>query len=121
MEQETKASLDKKGDDPMESTSPLPRHSRHKVIAEQEFIEPLMDNARPFFEVAGVILDDKVKVSTRFFFNIMNEAEKLQAFLDDYGARLNKRWYHFTELIASIRNFAISALKLLLGCWVRSP
>ena len=33
----------------------------------------------------------------------------MESFLDEYGARENKTWAHFTEYIASIRNLSIAA------------
>ncbi len=66
----------------------------------------------PFFRLAGIVLLNRWDFNNQFYFNLMNEAEKLEVFLDDHGAKENITWYYFREIIASIRNFAISAFQL---------
>lgn len=95
--------------------SSLPRllhRSLHKIIGEDEFLEPLKVNVIPFLRVAAGISAGRGSLSGRFYFTLMNEAEKLETFLDDYGARENQTWNYLAELVASIRNFAIAAFHL---------
>ncbi len=91
---------------------PLLRHSLNPIISEDEFVKPLEENAKPLFRLATVIQKDKSGFNTRFYFNLMNEAEKLEVFLDDHGAKENKTWFYVRELVASIRNFSIAAFQL---------
>lgn len=95
-------------------TSPpqLLRRSLHKIIGEDEFLGPLKTNVIPFLRLAAGISAGRGNLSGRFYFTLMNEAEKLETFLDDYGARENRTWNHLAELVASIRNFAIAAFHL---------
>jgi len=88
------------------------RRSLHKIISEDEFIEPLQEHVKDFFLLATTIRKGTGVFDTGFYFNLMNESEKLETFLDDYGARDNMTWNYFSELIASIRNFAIAAFHL---------
>ena len=39
-------------------------------------------------------------------------ADELESFLDDYGARTNRTFSAFAELVASIRGFALAGMKL---------
>lgn len=88
------------------------RRSLHQIITEEDFKEPVTEMATRFFRLADYILYEAEDLSSRFYSNLMNEAEKLETFLDDYGARENHTWYHFSELIASIRNFAVAGFEL---------
>ncbi|GMT41738.1 MAG: hypothetical protein IEMM0002_0149 [bacterium] len=91
---------------------PLLNRSLHKIIPEDEFLEPLRENAISLFRIASGLSVDRGTFSTRYYFTLMNEAEKLETFLDDYGARENATWHYFSELVASIRNFAIASFQL---------
>ncbi len=91
---------------------PVLKRSLHSIITEDEFKEPLQEAAFPFFRLAALIALDKRSFSNLFYFNLMNEAEKLELFLDDHGAKENGTYHHFRELIASIRNFSIAAFQL---------
>ncbi|MBI5178602.1 MAG: hypothetical protein HZA04_05025 [Nitrospinae bacterium] len=91
----------------------LPLHrSLHTIISEEEFLKPLEETSLPFFRLALLPTIDKRIFNNRFYFNLMNEAEKLEVFLDDHGAKENRTWVYFRELVASIRNFAIAAFQL---------
>jgi len=96
----------------MESSVHILRRSLHTIISEDEFVEPLKEECKEFFRLASIIRHDTRNFSARFYFNIVNEAEKLEAFLDEAGARENRKWVYFSELIASIKNFAIAAFEL---------
>jgi hypothetical protein len=96
----------------LSDTSRLLRRSLDTIIGEDEFVKPLEENAIPLFRLAAIIQMDKSGFNTRFYFNLMNEAERLEVFLDDHGAKENRTWFYFRELVASIRNFAIAAFQL---------
>ncbi len=82
------------------------------IISEEDFKKPLRERAIPFFRLAMVTALDKRSLSSLFYFNLMNEGEKLELFLDDHGAKENGTYHHFRDLIASIRNFSIAAFQL---------
>ncbi len=92
--------------------SEMTDRSLQAIISESEFIKPLKENVIPLLRFARIADMGKRGFSTRFYFNLLAEAEKLESFMDDYGARENKTWHHFAELVASIRNFAIAAFQL---------
>lgn len=88
------------------------QHSLNAIISEEQFVKPLEENAAPFFGLVSVVVANKRNFTNQFYFNLMNEAEKLEIFLDDHGARENATWYYFREIIASIRNCSIAAFQL---------
>jgi phosphotransferase system HPr-like phosphotransfer protein len=88
------------------------RRSLHTIISEEEFLKPLRENLVDFFSLASSVIDIPANFSARFYFNLRNEAQTLETFLDDHGARDNLTWNYFAELVASIRNFAIAAFQL---------
>ncbi len=89
-----------------------PGRSLLAIISEEDFKKPMRERAIPFFRLAMVTGLDKRTLSCLFYFNLMNEAEKLELFLDDHGAKENGTYHHFRELTASIRNFSIAAFQL---------
>lgn len=92
--------------------TPVNRRSLLEIISEEDFKKPLRDRAIPFFRLAMVTAQDKRSLSCLFYFNLMNEGDKLELFLDDHGAKENSTYHHFRDLIASIRNFSIAAFQL---------
>ena len=44
----------------------------------------------------------------KHYFQLINESDSLESFLDDYGARYNRTYAFLTELVASVRWFAQS-------------
>lgn len=48
----------------------------------------------------------------RRFFDLSLEADELESFLDDHGARTNRTFACFTELVASVRGFALAGMSL---------
>lgn len=92
--------------------SPEVRRSLHSIITEEEFLAPLHEIVVKFFRMASSVIDNRGNFSARFYFNLRYEAQTLETFLDDHGARENISWSYFTELVASIRNFAIAAFQL---------
>ena len=47
--------------------------------------------------------------SKRLYVSLVKESMELEDYLDDHGARSNKTWVYYGELVASIRNFASTA------------
>lgn len=81
-----------------------------EIIQENDFI-PLADKA------AGTLLafaayfveHKKIFFTRRLYVTCFKEAIELEDFLDDHGARNNKNWLFFGELVASIRNLSSTA------------
>lgn len=86
----------------------------HKeVITEKEFISIFKEACIPFFKLINYAkTQNGVFASKRFYSNLLNVSDSLEGFLDDHGARENRGWIYITELVASIRNFSISAYHL---------
>ena len=81
--------------------------SRESVITEKEFLTSLGPEATAFFEqAAGLGIRPNQRFSKEQCALLMNEAERLETFLDDVDARNNRRFSTLTELIASIRGFS---------------
>jgi phosphotransferase system HPr (HPr) family protein len=87
--------------------------SLEQVVPEQDFV-PLVSHAGVgFFGVAADLLSLESKPwSKRRLFLLQTEADELESFLDDYGARFNRTYGPLTELIASVRGFALAGLSL---------
>lgn len=83
-----------------------------EIISEDEFL-PLMQ--RPCMQFLNMYFLFKVKfygkkeISRKFYSNLIQEAEFLESFMDEYGARENKKWTFFVECLASVRNLSIAA------------
>jgi phosphotransferase system HPr-like phosphotransfer protein len=83
-----------------------------KIISEEEFLLLAHKPSAFFFKIYNSFasrLGLEKDVSRKFYSNLIQEAEFLESFLDEYGARENKEWSFFTEYVACIRNLGISA------------
>jgi phosphotransferase system HPr-like phosphotransfer protein len=83
-----------------------------KIISEEEFLQLAQEPSTFFFKIYNSFasrLKEGKDVSRKFYSNLIQEAEFLESFLDEYGARENKEWAFFTEYVACIRNLGISA------------
>jgi len=81
-----------------------------QIIKEENFV-PLADKASDsMLSIASYFRDKKAaKLSKRFYVTCVKESQELEDFLDDHGARSNKTWVYFREIVASIRNFSSTA------------
>ncbi|MBL8863610.1 MAG: HPr family phosphocarrier protein [Planctomycetes bacterium] len=50
--------------------------------------------------------------SRRHFFQLASEADAVEAFLDDFGARHNRAFAYLRELVASLRGFALAGYSI---------
>ncbi|MBI5815788.1 MAG: hypothetical protein HZB29_09285 [Nitrospinae bacterium] len=82
------------------------------LISEEEFLPLAEIHCRKLLFVLSVINDENMIVNKHYYFTLMQEAEKLEGFLDDHGARSNMRWLYFAELVACVRNFSIAGFYL---------
>ncbi len=86
-----------------------------QIISEEEFLPIIEKPSAGFFKLFNLfvsILEKEREITRNFYSNIMQEAEFLESFLDEHGARENKRWLFFVEYVASIRNLGIAAFYL---------
>ncbi len=84
--------------------------SIEKVVPEQDFVDLLRERAEPLLRASAA--PGEAAWTKRRFFDLSAAADELEAFLDDYGARTNRTFSAFTEIVASIRWFAMAGLSL---------
>ena len=60
------------------------------------------------FNSFASLLDHKLDANRKCYSSLIQQAELLESFLDEHGARQNKTWSFFTEFVASIRNLVIA-------------
>jgi len=78
-----------------------------KLILERQFVGLLQAHAEVFFRLSNSLLAPGLDSwNKKHFFQLINEADALESFLDDYGARYNRTYAFLTELVASLRWFA---------------
>jgi len=78
-----------------------------KLILERQFIGLLQAHAEVFFRLSNSLLAPGLDSwNKKHFFQLISEADALESFLDDYGARYNRTYAFLTELVASLRWFA---------------
>ena len=83
-----------------------------QIISEKDFLAlaeaPYEQFSNVFFLFERRTMEKK-DISRKFYSNLTQEAEYLENFMDQYGARENKKWSFFVECLASIRNLSIAA------------
>jgi len=78
-----------------------------KLIHERQFVGLLQAHAEVFFRLSNSLLAPGVDSwNKKHYFQLISEADALESFLDDYGARYNRSYAFLTELVASLRWFA---------------
>ena len=83
-----------------------------QIITEEEFLPLLQNSCDQFMNMCFLFIlrnESNKDISRKFYSNIIQEAEHLESFMDEYGARENKKWTFFVECLASIRNLSIAA------------
>ena len=83
-----------------------------QFIAEEEFLPFVQETSLSFFRTINSFksfVKEETDVSKKLYSHLVQEAEFLESFLDEHGARENKTWIYFSEYVASIRNLGISA------------
>ena len=83
-----------------------------QFIAEKEFLPFVQKTSLSFFRTTNSFksyVNEGTEISKKFYSHLVQEAEFLESFLDEHGARENKTWVYFSEYVASIRNLSISA------------
>lgn len=82
------------------------------IISEEEFIPLVWENSLRFLSTLSEVKNSRIEMNKTYFSALAHEADLLEEFLDDHGARSNLRWLPFAELTASVRNFAIAGFHL---------
>ena len=83
-----------------------------QIISEEDFLSLAKAPCGQFLNVFFLFKrrdEEKKEISRKFYSNLTQEAECLENFMDQYGARENKKWSFFVECLASIRNLSIAA------------
>lgn len=82
------------------------------IISEEDFLPRLQDKCQALMAALSVLGHENMTANKLYYFTLVHEAEKLEVFLDDYGARSNMRLLFFAELVACVRNLALAAFHL---------
>jgi len=81
-----------------------------KLVPEAAFVELFEARSVGFFRLGNTLLATPGRhFSRRNTFQLIEEADTLESFLDDYGARFNQTYALITEIVASVRGFAQAA------------
>ncbi len=81
-----------------------------RSVSEQDFTALLTRRAEPFLSTCAA--PGGAAWTKRRYFDLSAEADELESLLDDYGARTNRAFSAFTELVASVRGFALAGMSL---------
>jgi phosphotransferase system HPr (HPr) family protein len=78
-----------------------------RVISEERFAAVLAEEAAPLFQLANTLLGQPEPGKRRIhLYQLGIEADLVEAFLDDHGAKHNRAFVFLRELVASVRGFA---------------
>lgn len=81
--------------------------SFEEVIDERKFAGILQSSCEVYFRLANTLRARAEQGWNRkHYFQLYNETDALESFLDDYGARVNRTYNTFRELVASLRGFS---------------
>lgn len=83
--------------------------SLEEVIPERAFAGLLQGRSQTFIRLSTSLLEgERGAWSKKHYYQLLLEAEELESFLDDHGARYNRTYGAFRELVASARWFALT-------------
>jgi len=87
--------------------------SLEQVVSEQDFVPLLSAASQDLLRLTGeLVMTGRTSWSKRMLFLLYTEADELESFLDEYGARTNQTYAVVTELVAAVRGFALAGLSL---------
>jgi len=90
-----------------------PERSLEEVIDETTFARLLEGQVGTFFRLCNTLSErGSADWSKRHFYQLHSEADELESFLDDYGARFNRTYGLLREVVASIRWFALAGFSI---------
>jgi hypothetical protein len=82
-----------------------------KIISEEEFLEIFRKQTCEILKICSYLKEksrEDFLYTKRFYGTITTQSRILEDFLDDYGAKNNRTWIFFRELIASARYMGFS-------------
>jgi phosphocarrier protein len=83
------------------------RESIHEIIGEDEFLGLLRPELQGLFLIHNsLVRTPRPEWAKRHFFRLISEANEVETFLDDFGARNSRSFQYLRELTASVRGFA---------------
>lgn len=91
----------------------MPDSSIDEVVGESDFAALLSEPAEMLLRLAnrlGAMPPDSW--TRRHYYQLVSEAETVEAFLDDHGARSNRTYHELRELVASVRGLAAVGFSL---------
>lgn len=77
-----------------------------EIISEKEFLDIFQKQTSQIMKICAYLKEKEMEDSPftkRFYGNVTTQARILEDFLDDYGAKNNRTWVYFRELVASAR------------------
>jgi|RhiMethySRZTD1v2_1073278.scaffolds.fasta_scaffold243009_2 phosphotransferase system HPr (HPr) family protein len=98
---------------PAGARKPSPEASLEELIPEKAFAGLLEKRAQVFYRLTNTLLQrSDAEWMRSHFYGLISETDTLEAFLDDYGARYNRTFAFFRELVASIRGIALAGFSV---------
>jgi phosphotransferase system HPr-like phosphotransfer protein len=87
--------------------------SLEEVISERAFAGVLSTQAEMLYRLGNTLrARTDEDWGRRHFSQLVSEADTLESLLDDYGARYNRTYSHYRELVASLRGLALAGLSI---------
>jgi len=84
-----------------------------EIITEEAFAKALAQQSEMLFRLANSLgRKERAEWTRRHLYQLVSEADGLESFLDDHGARDNRTFHHFRELVASVRGLAMAGFSL---------
>lgn len=84
-----------------------------EVLPERAFVALLDAESRVFLRLANTFLaTPDGRWNKRHYYQLASESDGLESFLDDYGARFNRTFCLFRELVASLRWLSLAAFSV---------
>ncbi len=98
----------------------MPETRLEELVDESCFVADLSTQSESFFRLSRRLLGVSGASqlwNKRLYFQLISEADSLECYLDDFGARYNQTYAGFRELVGSLRWFAYSGFSIshLLG------
>jgi hypothetical protein len=77
-----------------------------EIVSEETFLPLVEGHAQSLINLYHLFEKNGNPRSRKFHAYLAAEADDLESFLDDHGARENRKWHFFVELVASVRNLS---------------
>lgn len=81
-----------------------------EIISEEEFLKLVNNQAVNVLRIGSLLAEPNPRIlNKKLFYIISSSARDLEDFLDGHGAKNNKTWYYFREMVATARGFGFVA------------